>query len=360
MFSDSRRRRTLVLLSIYLTVLFAGSYLTDVARPGRNIGSSWYTSWADQHAYYEMVDSIPKGHLGSFQFPPGYPFLGYLGSFLSPADPFLLVDYLLFTGFIVLSWKAFTSFLTEVSAFAGALVLAHISVRLFEIPWTSSVAATAAALLLLMFTQRLSTPPWAVAAGIAIGLTFSARIGDILVIAPVILLIGWSLAGKPRELAKVVLWASLPAAIICGVTILVDYRLSHTLLGPYMQRVQSQGFSVRALPRNLYGYVIDSWTLDRYVDVDKTIWRVVPLLPLAPIGIGLLLLRSGKRALGLALLTPILAWIAAYGAFYAVNGQTLRYGSAHYCKILFPSLIASAFYVVDRVSGTSATPSQPG
>src|SRR5579863_10659939 len=82
-------RRSLIVVCAYLSIVFLIVYLTDVGRPGRSVGSSWYQSWADQHAYYEMVSSIPRGNLGSFQFPPGYPFLGYVGSFLSPWDPFL-------------------------------------------------------------------------------------------------------------------------------------------------------------------------------------------------------------------------------------------------------------------------------
>src|SRR5262249_35699954 len=160
----------------------------EPARPGRATGSSWYQSWSDQHAYYDMVSSIPKGSLGSFLFPPGYPFLGYLGSFLSPWDPFFIINYILFLLFIAFSWRLFTKFLTKPSAAIDALILVHFPVRLFVMPWTTSVTAAALALLSFIYVQKLYSIRWGAAAGLAIAMSFSARIGDILLLAPVMLL----------------------------------------------------------------------------------------------------------------------------------------------------------------------------
>jgi hypothetical protein len=303
-----------------------------------------------------MVSSIPKGNLGSFQFPPGYPFLGYLGSFLSPWDPFFIVDYILFLLFIALSWGIFTKFLDKTLGAIATLILVHISVRLFVVPWTTSVTAATLALLSFIYIRKLYSIRWGAAAGLAIALTFSARVGDILLLAPLMLLCCFDLVGRPKALARFAASAFVPVFIIVGLTLFVNYRLSHTLLGPYVQRVQMYGFDIAAMPRNLYGYVIDSWTFHGFLGTEMTVWRVVPLLALVPIGLGMLLAKRATRRVGMTLALPMAAWVCEYAAFTAVNGVTLQFGSIHYCKMLFPGLLASALYAVQKISPASDTP----
>jgi hypothetical protein len=47
------------------------------------------------------------------------------------------------------------------------------------------------------------------------------------------------------------------------------------------------------------------------------------------------------------------AWVCEYASINYVNGVTLQWGSIHYCKALFPALLASAFYAVQKISLSS-------
>jgi SAM-dependent methyltransferase len=350
-------RRALALIMIYTSVIYLGIYLTHIGRPGRAIGSSWYQSWSDQHAYYDMATSIPKGSLGSFLFPPGYPFLGYLGSFLSPWDPFFITNYILFLLFITLSWRVFTEFLNKISSVIAALILVHTSVQMFVEPWTTSVTAAALALLSFIYVQKLYSIRWGVAAGLATALTFSARIGDVLILTPLLLLYFFDLARKPKALARFAVSAFVPACAIAGLTLFVNYRLSHSLLGPYVQRIRyTDGFNPAVIPGNLYGYFLDSWTYHGSMHTELTVWRVVPLLLLVPIGLGMLLANRATRRVGMMLALTIVAWLCEYAAYNGLNGVSLQHGSLHYCKALFPVLLASAFYAVQKISLSSGAP----
>jgi hypothetical protein len=350
-------RRTLALIMIYTSACFLIVYLTHIGRPGRVRGGSWYLTWADQHTYYEMLSSIPKGNLGPFDYPPGYPFLGYLGSFLSPWDPFFIINYILFLSFITLFWGVFTRFLSKTLSVIAALILVHISVRLFVEPWTSSVTGAALALLSFIYVRKLYSIGWGAAAGLAIGLTFSARIGDILILAPLMLLCCFDLLGKTAALARFAASAFVPMSAIVGLTIFVNYKLSHTLLGPYVQRIRyTDGFNIAKIPLNLYGYFLDSWTYHGNLHTELTVWRVVPLLLLVPIGLGMLLAKRATRRVGLMLALTMAAWGCEYAAYNCVNGTSLDYGSLHYCKALFPVLLASAFYAVQKISLVSDAP----
>jgi hypothetical protein len=308
-----------------------------------------------------MLSSIPKGSLGPFDYPPGYPFLGYLGSFLSPWDPFFIINYILFLLFITLSWGVFTKFLGKTLSAIAALILVHISVRLFVEPWTTSVTGAALALLSFIYVRKLYSIRWGAAAGLAIALTFSARVGDILLLAPLMLLYCFDLVGQPKALARFAASAFVPMGPIVGLTLFVNYRLSHTLLGPYVQRIlYTDGFNFAAIPLNLYGYVLDSWTFHSNLHTEMTVWRVVPLLALVPIGLGMLLAKRATRRIGMMLALTIVAWGCEYAAYNYVNGASLLYGSIHYCKALFPGLLASAFYAVQKISLASEAPATTG
>jgi hypothetical protein len=345
---------------IYTSACYLIVYLIHTGRPGRARAGSWYQTWADQHTYYEMLSSIPKGSLGPFDYPPGYPFLGYLGSFLSPWDPFFIINYILFLLFIGLFWGVFTNFLGKTLSAIAALILVHISVRLFVEPWTTSVTAAALALLSFIYVRKLYSIRWGAAAGLAIALTFSARIGDILLLAPLMLLYCFDLIAQPKALARFAASAFVPMGAIMGLTLFVNYKFSHTLLGPYVQRVRSDGFNLAAIPLNLYGYVLDSWTFHGYIDTERTVWRVVPLLALVPIGLWMLLAKRATRRIGMMLALTMAAWVCEYAATIYVNGASLQYGLIHYCKALFPSLLASAFYAVQKISLASEVPATTG
>jgi len=330
------------ILVLYAALVFLVTYFTDSSRPRiDSVVLGWYGAWADQTEYYNMVEGMSRGSLGRGMYPPVYPFLGWIGSFFTPRDPFLLVNLL---GYLLFVWcwaKVYTIFLPSGVAVLSTVILIHASVVLFETPWTTTVTAVGIAALAYIYEMNRTSWLSGVVTGVVLGMIFGARVGDIVIAAAAILLF----AAVTRPPLPFALGASLAGALIIGSVILVNYHFTGYALGSYVQRVRQEGFHVTSIPVKLYGYFIDSWSYDRQ-HIAPTVIRAVPLFALFPVGLWLLFRHERRIALLFAVLTA--SWLCIYGAYSFVSGASLLFGSIHYVKVLFPIFIGCGSYAITR------------
>lgn len=327
----------------YPIVVFLFTYAVDHVRPGALWQNGWYDIWYDQGQYMKMLQSIPNGSLGPFTYPPIYPFLAWLTAPLYPGDPFLPLNAVMFELFTVLSWRLFSRYLQPSVAFLALIILCHTSVKVFEVPWTSTITATGIAVLMWIICSGRISARWGIVAGLWVGLIYGARIGDVVLsgaLAAVAIAFAWRKNGVAFASS-----IALSAGAMIGTVMLVTHRLTGSWFGHYFQAVRSQGFSLLSMPWRLYGYFIDAFSFHRETNpFSEPVWVVLPGLLLVPVGLSVLWRR--QRRLGIAVAALCITWLITYGPFVAVTALSLKYGSVHYVKALFPVLILCIFLSV--------------
>jgi hypothetical protein len=325
---------------LYAALVFLIFYATDSSRPrGDSVPLGWYGAWADQTEYYNMIKGISEGHLGRAMYPPGYPALGWLGSFVTPWDPLLVVDLLAFLVFIWCWLKVYSTFLPEGVALLSTVMLVHTSVSTFETPWTTTITASAVAILMYLYIVR-QTSWWAgLVSGVMIGLVFGARVGDVLITAAA-MLVYLAVVRPPRRFLFAM---AVSTALLVAAVSLANHHFTGHPLGSYVQRVKQEGFEIGRIPVKLYGYFIDPWTYDRQHATPPVV-KVVPAFALFVPGLLLLFRRHRDLALILAAITT--SWMCIYAAYSFVKGSSLVLGSIHYVKVLFPIFIGCGTYAL--------------
>ncbi len=295
-----------------------------------------------------MATSIAHGSLGRFQYPPGYPFLAWLSWWLDPSDPFFALDLILFVVFVHCCWRIFGVFLSSASMrLLAAIALATFAVLLFEIPWTTSASACALAVVMYIVLCRPMTLPWGIAAGAAVGAMFAARLVDVAIGGCLLAAACGEAWWRDRRLPSRFLggWA-LACAPAMAAVMTVNMRLSGTWLGSYFYAALGQGSSpLFSLPFKLYGYFIDPLLFQgEKLSYAHSVAVALPVFVLAPGGMALL--WRSQRRVAILFLAVVAGWAPIYAPFVAVSGLTVRFGSAHYAKVLFPVLAGAAFFAI--------------
>jgi hypothetical protein len=337
------------LASAYASIFFLIRYLADPERPGGVSIPGWYDRLYsyDQWQYYLMANAIHDGSLGPFQYPVLYPFLGYAGGFFYRKDPFVIPDLFLFAIAVYFSVRVFAVVLDNSGlTLAAAGLLIHSTCALFVKPWTTTVTAAALAVILFVYLERRASTFWGVICGFAVAATFGARIGDVVLAGAVAALIVWELVQK-RTGARFLAAAAVTALAVVGAVLLVNHKFSGLWLGNYYQSAAGQQWCVACIPWKLYGYLIDPLRFQGAGDVLAVpMIQVAPLLLLAPLGLFFLFRNPSRRRAAAGFSTMFAGWFVIYGPFSAVTGSSLRYGSAHYAKVLFPVVICCACWAL--------------
>ncbi len=336
------------LLTAYSALLFVFVYLGDPLHPSAAHPLGWYAGWHDQSEYYNMVTSIPHGSLGRFEYPPGYPGLAWLTWWLYPKDPFFALDLILFVVFVYCCWRVFGAFLASASMrLLAAIVLATFAAPLFEIPWTTSACACALAVVLYIVVCREMTFQWGVAAGAAVGILFAARLVDVAIGGCLVAAAAGEKWWRTRRPPMGFLGgAALSCASLMAVVLTVNERLSGSWLGTYFYAALGQGSSpLFSLPFKLYGYFVDPLLFQgEKLSYARSLVATLPICVLAPGG--LVFLWRSQRRVAILFLAVVAGWAPIYAPFVAVSGLTVRFGSAHYAKVLFPVLAGAAFFAI--------------
>lgn len=329
----------------YPLLLFCFTYCVDPNRPGSLWQHGWYEIWHDQGQYMKMLQSLSNANLGPFSYPPVYPFLGWLTAALYPSDPFFPLNMLLFEVFAYCSWRLFGACLEPGYAFGALVILSHISVKFFEIPWTTTVTAAGIAVLMYIICSGRASAKWGMVSGLCVGLIYGARIGDVVLagaLAGVAVAFSWRKNGL-AFLSSIVVSAGIVIAVVLWVT----HQLTGLWFGYYFESVRTQGFAVLSIPWRLYGYFVDAFAFHGETHpLSEPVWVVFPGLLLVPAGLIVLWRRKRRLAISVAVLCT--TWLIAYGPFVAVTALSLKYGSVHYIKALFPVLTLCVFIGVEE------------
>ncbi len=340
-----------LLLASSAALLFLIVYLADSNRPGVAWPNGYY-GWHDQGEYLDMLRGIPKGNLGAFHYPLGYPVLAFPLAWLLPADPFTPINMVLFIAFAWLSWRLLETLVPSraASLFAWFALLAY-SVRLFETPWTSTPSTTAFVLIFYLLLCPPVTPNIAALAGAAAGIMFASRVADLAVGVAVIAAFLFESAWHTRRFpGRLILASAAGCAAVCLPVLAVNYHLSRLILGPYYPLIRSQPINpLIAIPFNLYSYFIDPLPFSgETFDSPSAVLRMFPLILLAPPGF-ILLARKNFRAFFL-FAAGFAVWLLAYAPNLALNGLSLRFEAVHYFKPFFPAVCVAAALAVSALA----------
>jgi F5/8 type C domain len=331
----------------YASFVFLLTYWTDPVRPRALFWNGWYEVWYDQSQYFDMVQGLTHGNLGHFQYPSGYPLLAWCTWFIK-SDPFLIADLLLFVSFVFFSFELFKEFVTPALGLAATVLLIHCSVGVFETPWSSTLSAAALACILWILVRRPRSIGISLLIGLCLGACFAARVGDVAI--GFALLVGAFVTSgdRMRELGYSAV-SVLTCVAASGVVIAINHHLSGSAMGGYLTAVRQGGFNPTALPWKLYGFVLDPFLLAGESNpLAKPLVAVVPALLLSPPG--WLALRKSRPTTFWLFATCVAGWLCVYGGYVALSGFTLKYGSVHYAKVLFPLLIGTALYLVQQIA----------
>jgi hypothetical protein len=338
---------------LFSIVLFCYTYWVDVSRPGPISPLGYYQSWWDQSQYYNMAVGISQGNLGSFNYPVGYPFFGFLGLLIYPGDPFLPID---FVGFVLFIWLAYVickKFFNKSLSLISGVLLALVAVQSFVTPWTTTISAICLVYILYITVHEKYGHTEYILAGLCVGLAFAARIGDIIpVLFAYAFYIGYPIITEKKVTISRLIGIPVAAAII-GITLIVDFAFSGKMLGNYaVGATNLKYFDVISMPYNVFGFFLNTFTFG-----GETHTLSIPFLKFfflfvfVPLGLYLLLKTENQKRKGLLFLTVLLGWCIVYLAHVGISATALKFEVGyHYEKMLFPIFIISAMTVIDEFS----------
>jgi hypothetical protein len=328
-------------------ILFTYTYWVDPTRPGALFNLGYYEQWYDQSQYYNMATSIIHGNLGRFTYPLGYPLFGSVGYIVHPQDPFVLIDLLSFLIFSILTYKICLKFFSEQISILATLLNCMSSVDMFSTPWTSTITATSFIYIVYIAILQRYDIKSNILAGICLGLTFAARIGDIIPVSAVYGIYVIQYIRKNRVIYRPFIVASAMAVLIIAATVIINHHFSGLWLGPYsISAMNPDYYSIKNLPYRLFGYFVNPLTFEGETHIAS-----IPLLKhnfmfiLAPLGMIELLFSKNKpkRSAGLVFLVGFLGWSILYFPFVAISGYYLKFVGFHYFKMLFPVMTIASF-----------------
>ncbi|GEM_PF-2402541 len=335
-----------ILLSAVSVLSFLLFYFSDFLRPGGAYKLGWYETWADQGAYLDMVNGMRHGGLGDFNYPVLYPFFGFLGSFITKADPFVLVNLACFVAVIILSFKVFVKYFDRQLSLLASVTLVMLLTGMFTVPWTTTLTSLCFMYVFYVFAYGKYELFPAILAGICVGSAFAARFGDVLPVGAAFAV--YSFIGiKDKKNLKPLIYGLSVAALIIAVDLLINYDFSGRFFGNYFASISGSGFNFEGIPYKFYGYVVDSLAFHR-----ENHPFAVPLLryafvfSIAPLGLILLLKEKTLRAETIFSAFVLICWCVIYLPFVAVTGFTLKNFSLHYSKMLFPLLMFLSLFAI--------------
>lgn len=342
---------TEVFVLIFAVMIFLFFYWTDTNRPGSIYKLGYYEIWYDQSQYYDMVISITKGNLGHFQYPIGYPALGVIGYLLYSTDPFLVINMLSFVLYTWLSYKINRKFFDEVISVISTLLLSLLVVSMFSTPWTSTVTSVCLLYIIYITLYEKYDLLSFVYSGLAVGLSFATRIGDVIPTSVALSFFIFEFMKKYRKINYNILLTIVIALALISTTIFINYTFSGLLLGNYMNSVLIQGFNMQAIIYKVYGYLFDSFTFGGEVHyLSMPLFKYCFLFILSPLGLYYLLLDKSNRKMAILILLSFLSWFITYVPHAAISGLTLKYGTLHYLKMLFPLLVILSLKYILQIS----------
>lgn len=292
---------------------------------------------------------------------PGYPAIAipFLG--ITPQDPFLIPNLVLYVLSLAIYYRIARKFLsTEVSVLAIVLLGQGVQfLDFFGEPWSNVVAVAALAILLYCVVN----PPHrsyvaAVLVGICVAWAFSARYGDALTLLPVAIYALLALAPSWRERSKfalIALASALPILIWVGV--IHHIALGSAFATPYQLHIDyTTGLrgqdladrSVRYLGYHLFSLLVNPHVFDVRVIYENIVHGMADHALLADSfaivlsGVGLVFWRRSQPRLIYAFVLSFGLGLLVYGTYWATAGSDLKYHALRFFAPWQPMLVISA------------------
>lgn len=187
----------LYFLIVWLSNGFSSPYPKNAL--GEEI-STWFLSGWDQSCYYKMTEQIasgqwfPKGYSSGYRYGLGYPLLASLFYPIYNSNPFLILNLIFFIAIALLFKKTTEPYFSSIAVFAITFLLltqtpiSNLSKRFMLtgiVPWTNIIAVFVSSFFLyLLFGLKELNKYIYLFGGIAYGLLFASRYGDILYFLP--------------------------------------------------------------------------------------------------------------------------------------------------------------------------------
>lgn len=213
--------------------------------------------------------------------------------------------------------------------------------------WTSTITAVCFMYITYLFFYEKHDPTSFMTAGLAVGIAFATRIGDIIptLTALLLLLADYIIKNKTNRRQYAIIAMTMGVVIaITSATIFVNYIFSGSLFGPYINNMITKvGFNIDATIYKLYGYLINSFTFERMGDyLSKPLLKYYFLFILTPLGLYEMISKKETRKKATYIILCTLSWLMIYTPHVALSGLTLSGGSLHYLKMFFPLFTLAA------------------
>lgn len=358
-------KNNFVLVSLLLVgcIVFIYSYWNNIYHPGALFDQGWYSIWADQRRYYEQAKAISQFQLNAdnFYYPILYPLLGSLFIRFIPADPFFVVNLVLFLTTVSIFYMLIVKVFSTERAILGVFLLLSVNRFTYDFvtPWTTSITtplflATYFILLTKSFSSRRL-----ILISIFTGLAALARYSDIFFFLPLVgayILKNKNFTLKTKTKYGIVAFGIL--SVFAVLFIVINLNTSGNILGPYIQRLNTN-FGIELAPltifEKIFGFVLNPYIFHRqneffstplFVAMPFIFFLLVFAIPLIRV---LIRKQSSEKTVHIALFLSFLVWLISYIPHGAIAPYTLKNLAIHYAKHWYPLVIFYGFYVIDLV-----------
>lgn len=367
--SRSEEWIVLCVFLLVICVLWQTTYISWKPVPGNNpeYPLGWW-GWFDQGNYLRAANALLEGNFSPSEhyYPPLYSLIGAAFVGLFPYHAFYFVDLASTLGFFLLF--VFTT--RRSIGFWPAVIIGFSFIGVFNvirlqwvIPWTSTVSAVligAALFLFDRYDRARRDRSWGPVAhglnallfGLACGLQFPLRPGDLAVMAPIALCYGVLVVidlirGDPSQ-RRAAIWTAVAGVLglLPGAVIMFGFNLLTfgDLLGGYFALAVSRGFYFADFGEKLFSLVVASHLI--YLERGADWFSKLPIIALCFGFIPAALLFARPLVFRLAA-AAALAQIVLYFSFAdALPTGTFRYWNIHYFKWMLPWIVAFAAYFI--------------
>lgn len=348
------------LVGLYATMQFVYAYWTHPRNPLLRVGidAGWYDG-GDQGGYLRIAQSFAQGELTrQMHYPPGYPILGVPFVTLTPLDPFVIPNLLIFVVTCILCFRLACQVLApEVSLLALVLLSQDDQFLLaFVVPWNNIVPTLCLAVLLtFIVAPPRRTYLAAVGIGLCLAWTLAARYGDVLLLLPPALAALLRLAPTWRQrvvlatvaglaAVPIVLWVGWVHYSISGSPFATPYVLHHSRITGY----PSQDLTSRSLTYigpHLFSLLVNALVFDQatqFTPVVPSIWHRSLLSYYFVVlfaGVGLAFMQRQQRWLAASFGASLALALVYYGSFWSTSPHDIKFFALRFLLPWQPLLV---------------------
>lgn len=350
------------LVVVYATIQFFYAYWTNPRNPLLRLGidAGWYDG-PDQAAYLRLAESFARGVLPSpMHYPPGYPLLGTPFVALTPLDPFVIPNLILFVCTLVLTFRLACKFLAPELSLLALVLLSQDDLFLycFVMPWNNTVT-TLCLVVLLSFVAMPPRQSYLAAAtvGLCLAWSLAARYGDVLLLVPPAMVALFRLASTWKErlilaiiggLAAIplVLWVGWLHYTIFGSPFITPYVLHHSRITGY----DSQSMDSRSLTyigTHIFSLFVNPLVFDRAVQfapVIPSVWHRSLLSYYFVVlfaGIGFWFIQQQQRLLVVSFGASLALALLYFGSFWSTSPHDIKFLALRFFLPWQPMLVCA-------------------